>query len=76
MKSCLARDAGAVVPGKVGAGELNKHPAPPLSPSACEADAEVAIANLPGGANVSVTVSARNATGESQPSAPVTAIVP
>jgi hypothetical protein len=39
-------------------------------------DAEVAIANLTGGATVNITVSARNATGESQPSAPVTAIVP
>jgi hypothetical protein len=40
MKSCLARDAGAAVPGKVGAGELNEHLTPPLSPSASEADAE------------------------------------
>ena len=39
-------------------------------------DAEVAIASLTGGANVSVTVTARNTTGESQPSAPITAVVP
>jgi hypothetical protein len=39
-------------------------------------DAEVVIANLPAGANVSITVSARNATGESQPTAPIAAAVP
>ena len=39
-------------------------------------DSEVVIPNLPIGANVNITVSARNATGESQPSAAVSAIVP
>jgi len=39
-------------------------------------DPEVVIANLPAGASVNITVSARNATGESQPTAPITAVVP
>lgn len=39
-------------------------------------DAEVSIGNLPVGAKVNVVVSARNATGESQPTDPVTAVVP
>jgi hypothetical protein len=36
----------------------------------------VAIGNLPAGATVNIAVSARNATGESQPTAPVSAVVP
>jgi len=39
-------------------------------------DSEVSIGNLPAGANVNVTVTARNAAGESQPTAPITAVVP
>ena len=39
-------------------------------------DAEVTFDSLTTGANVSVVVSARNATGESQPSDPVPAVVP
>ena len=39
-------------------------------------DAEDALSQLPSGAQVKVTVSARNATGESQPSAAVTVTVP
>ncbi len=39
-------------------------------------DAEVTVGNLPGGASVNIVVSARNATGESQPTDPVTAVVP
>lgn len=39
-------------------------------------DAEVSIVNLPAGATVSIVVSARNAAGESQPSAAITAVVP
>jgi hypothetical protein len=39
-------------------------------------DPEVIIPNLPAGATVSITVSARNAAGESQPTAPITALVP
>jgi hypothetical protein len=39
-------------------------------------DAEVVIPNLPAGATVFITVTARNAAGESQPTAPITAVVP
>jgi hypothetical protein len=39
-------------------------------------DAEAAFDSLPTGANVNVVVTARNATGESQPSASVAAVVP
>jgi hypothetical protein len=39
-------------------------------------DSGVAIGNLPAGATVNIAVSARNATGESQPTAPVSAVVP
>lgn len=39
-------------------------------------DAEVSIGNLSAGAKVNVAVSARNATGESQPTDPVPAVVP
>jgi hypothetical protein len=39
-------------------------------------DAEATFANLPTGVKVNVTVSARNATGESQPGEPVLALVP
>lgn len=39
-------------------------------------DTEVSIGNLLAGANVNVTVSARDAAGESQSSAPVAAVVP
>jgi hypothetical protein len=39
-------------------------------------DAEVVIPNLPVGATVFITVTARNAAGESQPTAPITAVAP
>jgi len=39
-------------------------------------DAEDTIGNLPSGTKVNVVATARNATGESQPCAPVTAVVP
>jgi len=39
-------------------------------------DPEVVIANLPAGATVDITVSARSSTGDSQPTAPITAVVP
>jgi hypothetical protein len=39
-------------------------------------DSEISIPGLPAGANVNITVTARNAAGESQPTAPVTAVVP
>ena len=39
-------------------------------------DAEATIVNLPAGATVSIAVSARNATGESQPSEAITTVVP
>jgi hypothetical protein len=39
-------------------------------------DPEVSIGNLPPGATVNIVASARNATGESQPCAPITAVVP
>lgn len=39
-------------------------------------DAEVSIGNLPVGSKVNVVVSARNATGESQPTDPVSVVVP
>ena len=39
-------------------------------------DCEVMIPNLPIGVNVNITVTARNAAGESQATAPVTASVP
>ncbi len=39
-------------------------------------DAEVSIANLPPGATVNISVSARNTTGESQPSVAISAVVP
>ncbi|MBI2924870.1 MAG: fibronectin type III domain-containing protein [Verrucomicrobia bacterium] len=39
-------------------------------------DSEVVIPNLPAGVTVNITVSARNATGESQPTAPITAVAP
>jgi hypothetical protein len=39
-------------------------------------DAEVSIGNLPAGANVNITVTARNAAGESQPSTSIAAVVP
>ena len=39
-------------------------------------DAEATFDSLPAGAKVNVVVTARNATGESQPSASVAAVVP
>jgi len=39
-------------------------------------DAEATISDLPAGVNVSITVTARNAAGESQPSDPVQIVVP
>ncbi len=39
-------------------------------------DPEVVMPSLPAGATVSITVSARTAAGESQPTAPITAVVP
>ena len=39
-------------------------------------DAEATFDSLPSGAKVNVVVAARNATGESQPSAPVAVVVP
>jgi hypothetical protein len=39
-------------------------------------DSEAVIGNLPVGATVNITVSARNATGESQPTASITVVVP
>ena len=39
-------------------------------------DAEDTFSNLPSGTKVAVTVTARNQTGESQPCAPVTVVVP
>lgn len=39
-------------------------------------DSELTVTGLPAGANVSITITARNAAGESQPTEPVTAVVP
>lgn len=39
-------------------------------------DSELAINNLPAGATVNIVVSARNTTGESQPTPPIAAVVP
>jgi hypothetical protein len=39
-------------------------------------DTEVSIGDLPVGSKVSVVVSARNATGESQPTDPISVVVP
>ena len=39
-------------------------------------DSEVVIPNLPAGATVNLIVTARNATGESQPTPPITAVAP